>query len=99
MHDDSIHLNTNLSPLKPYLNNLTEKFEINVYYKKKETMKKTYIKPEFESNVIILETSLMGLSGVDEGTGETIIGDSGNGDEQEGDVNKSSLWDEEEDYL
>ena len=67
-----------------------------MYYKKKETMKKTYIKPEFESNVIILETSLMGLSGVDEGTGETIIGDGGNGDEQEGDVNKSSLWDEEE---
>lgn len=59
-------------------------------------MKKTYIKPEFENNAIALEVSIMGLSGVDDETGKTIIGDGGNGDGGEGDVNKSSLWEEEE---
>ena len=63
-------------------------------------MKKTYIKPEFENNAIAFETSIMALSGIDE-NGNTIIDDGGNGDNGEGDVNKSSLWDDEvtEDYL
>lgn len=61
-------------------------------------MKKTYIKPEFDNIVLdgeILQT--ITVSGnVDE---KDPIGSGTDNPPSEGDVNKSSLWDEEEDYL
>lgn len=59
-------------------------------------MKKTYIKPEIENDAIDFEYSIMELSGVDE-EGNTIIGDGGDGNGGEGDVNQISLWDDLED--
>lgn len=58
-------------------------------------MKKTYIKPELESDAIVFESSIMGISGLDE-NGKPIITGGDNGDGGEGDVNKASLWDDED---
>lgn len=66
-------------------------------------MKKTYIKPEFESIVLDIEI-LQNVTGSLEVDGHSEGGSGGDGpgtgaEGDEGDVNKSSLWDEEEDYL
>ena len=62
-------------------------------------MKETYIKPESEINIVDIEVVLgVNVSGrVDDkpiGGGE-----GGETPPAEGDVNKSSLWDAEEDYI